>query len=45
MGGGASKSNVLTEKQIQKYVKETVFRAVHTPFPDVHAANPSGSML
>jgi len=23
MGGGASKSNVLTEKQIQKYVKET----------------------
>jgi hypothetical protein len=26
MGGGASKSsNVLTEKQIQKYVKDTVF--------------------
>jgi hypothetical protein len=24
MGGGASKANVLTEKQIQKYVKETV---------------------
>ena len=23
MGGGASKANVLTEKQIQKYVKDT----------------------
>ena len=27
MGGGASKATLLTEKQIQKYVKDTVWRA------------------
>jgi hypothetical protein len=30
MGGGASKANVLTEKQIQKYVKDTVWLAMRT---------------
>ena len=32
MGGGASKPNVLTEKQIQKYVKETGFAPTELEF-------------
>mmetsp|Transcript_83120 Transcript_83120/g.134781 ORF Transcript_83120/g.134781 Transcript_83120/m.134781 type:complete len:190 (+) Transcript_83120:111-680(+) len=32
MGGGASKANVLTEKQIQKYVKETGYAPTELEF-------------
>ena len=41
MGGGASKARLLTEKQIQKYVKDTVWRAACR----ARGAGAGGSML